>query len=232
MRRAAFGLGIALVFAVEPVRAAPAPAIDLGVRLGFATAGGEAVAGDAMSNHVASAITFGFDAHYRFDPHLAVGLYVLPAFGLRAPGGCPSDASCSSGGGQVGVEGKYRLLDESSDFIPWVSAGLGLDVLQHKETVTTTTSGIVFQGQRRDERETFAYGPELMVQAGADARLSRSFTLGGWAGLAISQYWGTKYRARVNGDDVDSSSGSVDEKAVHTWLFFGVRGAFEIALRG
>lgn len=212
--------------------AAPAGAssIDIGVRLAAARAGGDATNDQPMRNQLSGAFSFGVDTAYRVTPELALGIYAMPTFGVATPSGCPDNASCSGAGGQAGFEARYRFLVPST-FEPWIAAGLGVDVLQRKETVTKSSSGIFFSSTTREEKEYFLYGPTLLLQAGGELRVSGVVTLGPWIALGLGQYWGTKYRLRVNGDEQDSSSGGVDGTTIHTWLFFGARGAFEIHLR-
>jgi len=200
--------------------ALPAPAIELGARVAYARGGGDA-------RH---ALGLGFDGAYRFHPQLSIGIYTTPVFGLNEPSGCPSAASCTIAGGQAGAEARYRLIAEPAGIEPWVSAGIGIDVLQRKETTTTRSSGVIFSSTSTTEREWFLYGPTALFQIGLDARLGKAFTLGPWLGLGVGKYLGSKFRYRVNSDVRESTSGSADTP-VHTWIFAGVRAAFEIHLR-
>ena len=197
---------------------APAPAIELDARVMYAR---------RSDLH---ALGLGFDAAYRFHPQLSVGIYTNPVFGLSEPSGCPDAASCTVAGGQAGVEARYRFLAYEARAEPWASVGLGIDVLQRKETVTTHSSGVIFSSTSTAEKEWFLYGPTALLQLGLDLRLSGAVSLGPWAGLGVGKYLGTKYRSRLNSEILDESSGAASEP-VHTWIFLGVRGAFEIHLR-
>lgn len=216
-----------ILFAVP---AEAAPSLDIGARISTARASGEAREGEAINTHLGTAFLFGFDIGYRFTAQTSIGIYAMPFLGVSSPSGCPGNASCSGAGGHAGIELRHRLFANPPTFDAWIAGGLGIDVLQRTETITTRSSGTIFSTQRRESRESFFYGPELLLQAAAEVRLSPSFNLGPWLAVAASQYWGTKVRHRVNGDEVDSSSGGVDGVRLHTWLFAGVRGAFEIRL--
>jgi hypothetical protein len=177
-----------------------------------------------------SGIGAGFVGSYRFHPQLAVGIYTSPFFALREPSGCPDNASCSIAGGQAGVEGRYRFFAEERRVEPWIGVGLGIDVLQRKDSVTTRSSGVLFSSTSTISNEHFYYGPTALFIGGVDFRFTGAFTLGPFATFGVGKYLGEKTRTRVNSEETESSSGTAD-KAVHTWFFAGVRAMFEIHLR-
>jgi hypothetical protein len=200
------------------VLAAVAPAIEI-----------SAQANIVRSAESGAGVGAGFVGSYRLAPQLAVGIYTHPFLAIHEPSGCADNASCSIAGGQAGVEGRYRFFAEERRVEPWVGVGLGIDVLQRKDTVTTRSSGVLFSSTSTVSREVFHYGPTALFIGGVDFRLTGAFTIGPFVTFGAGTYLGRKERTRLNGDETDSSGGSMNKP--HTWFFAGVRAMFEIHLK-
>jgi hypothetical protein len=208
-----------MIAALTGLLLATAPAIELGGHGSI-----------ARSGDTGSTITAGFEGAYRFQPQLSLGIYTSPFVSLREPSGCPDGASCTIAGGQAGILASYRLFPEQHQFEPWLGVGLGIDVLQRKESTTTRSSGVIFSSTSTRENEHFFYGPTALFQAGLDIRATGSFLLGPWAAFGVGKYLGEKTRSRLNSEELDSSSGAAN-KPVHTWFMAGLHVMFEIQLK-
>ena len=188
--------------------------LHLGIRMGYGLPMGKAAdtpTGD-MSTAVVGQVPFIFDIGYRFDPNFYAGGFVHYGVGMesqKAKDGCTANGlSCSLAFIRLGFDVRYTLVPEQS-FAPWIGAGMGFEMLQETDSAAgqSVTSDI--------------HGWEFLhLDVGADARITRLFSLGPFLSFSLAEY-----------DSVSYSSGNsmdIPKKALHEWLMFGVRGAFNL----
>ena len=185
--------------------------LQLGARIGYGLAMGD-LGGDvgeplAMSDFQSSQIPLQLDVAYRLSEKLAVGGYFSYGFGsvgdamdedCRAFG-----VDCTASSMRAGAQVLYAF-SPGKQWNPWAGAGLGYEW----NTVEAGSDEFVFKG--------WEY---LNLQGGLDYKLSEQFSAGPYLMLAIGQY----DEAEILGE-----SGDVPEKAMHSWLSFGVRGRFDL----
>ena len=193
------------------VPAAASAQVSLGLRLGFAPSMGEAVEGRDMSDGLKSQIPVQVDAMYALNPNLALGGYFSYGFGLL--GGdiadmCDaSDADCSASGMRAGVQLHYALAAKGA-WVPWGGVGAGYEW------------GKLSIG----DGSTSYRGFELLnLQLGGDYKVSEKLAFGPYVQFSMGQY----SNATLD-DGTDSVSNSIDEKGIHEWFGFGVRGRFSL----
>ncbi len=176
---------------------------QVGARLGYAPAMGDAVKDGAMSDGVKSQIPLQLDAGYKLNKDVTVGLYFAYGIGQLASDVCPSGASCSASDIRVGAQALYTFNEVKAALVPWAGVGLGYE-----------------QGSAKieDFKTTFS-GYELNLQAGGDYKVNEQFSVGPYVQLAVAQYGKAK---------VDGVSGDITDKALHQWLGFGVAGKFNL----
>ncbi len=193
---------------------------QLGLRLGYAPAMGDAAKDWSMSDAVKSQIPIQLDAGYKLTPELAVGAYFSYGFGasdsLVIPGVgdvCGSGVDCSSTLYRAGVQGLYTFTQVKSALVPWAGVGIGY------EWASLTAEG----GGMKAEFSTS--GMEyLNLQVGGDYKVSPKFAIGPYALFSLAKY--SSATVKVNGNEV--ASGSIDQQAMHEWLHVGVRGSFDL----
>lgn len=213
-------LAVAMAVAVPTASRAQ---VTLGARLGFAPAMGN-VAKDAntgqaikMSDGVKSQVPIQIEAAFRASKEIAVGAYF--SYGIGQLGGAFKDEctafgqSCSASDVRLGIQAFYTFTQVNPQFVPWAGIGFGY------EWGTSTATG----GGLPDQTLTFKGFELLNLQLGGDVVVSPQLSVGPYLMLSIAQY----STAEVESGGV-SVSGSIDKKAIHEWLGFGVRGKFDL----
>jgi hypothetical protein len=102
---------------------------NLGLRLGYAPAMGDAEKDLAMSDVIKSQIPIQVDAMYTVAPDVAVGAYLSYGFGqVDFDGMCDlGGVDCSGRSTRVGLQAAYTFSNASPTFLPWVGAGFGYE---------------------------------------------------------------------------------------------------------
>jgi hypothetical protein len=213
------GLGYAL-----SSRAGTALAKDMGFeiggRLGYGVPLGEGDEGSDLDTLVAGTIPVWFDIGGRVTPELMIGGYLqlAPAIVSDDVSGCDTNGvDCSLVDIRIGAQLQYHLSPRS-ETDPWIGAGIGYEWLIFSASVdeldTSLTSTV----------HGFEFG---MLQGGVDFKLGDSAALGPFFSFSIGQY----DRANVSCDGAgcdadDEGSTEFEDKALHQWLVFGLRGTF------
>ncbi len=201
--RKLFILGAVMAALVVPT--ASRAQFSLGLRLGYAPAGGDAVKDQKMSEGVKSQIPIQLDGLYNVNKNIAAGLYFSYGIAQLASDACPSGASCSANVMRFGVQGIYSfaVAGSASKFVPWAGLGLGYEMGNEKvEGIKSTVSG--FEGQ---------------LQLGGDYMVNPKFAVGPFFQLGIGQYSSIK----VDGEKITGF-----DKALHEWYGFGIRGKYDL----
>lgn len=179
--------------------------------------------------HEATPVSFSFGGDLAWGPVLPldVGIMAAATLGLGEPRVCPQPStSCSvAGGGQFALRARYYFRPEQR-FTPWLGVGAGLDVFQSTGQSTETDSGILFDDTTVTRRSSTYLGPLAILLAGVDYRFSRRFALGGLVTFSMSPYLTVKDKVSVDGEDVTSSSGSLDP-SLHEWLLVAAHLTFD-----
>jgi outer membrane protein W len=212
-------LAVALALALPTASRAQ---FSLGARIGFAPSMGDAFK-DAntgeplkMSDGVKSQIPIQIEGAYKATKEIAVGAYF--SYGIGQTGGaakadCSANGqSCSASDVRLGIQAFYSFTQVSPQFVPWLGLGLGYEWGSFEEsgggqpTVSTTFKGWEF----------------LNLQAGGDYQVSPQFSVGPYVMLSIAQYSTAEFES--GGITV---SGDIDNKTIHEWIGFGIRGKFD-----
>jgi len=118
------------------------------------------------------------------------------------------DVSCSAVSTRLGLELRYSFTPAES-MNGWIGYGIGM----------TTGSQTISDAGRYSETST-AQGIELgRLTGGLDFRASSGFGLGPFALVSLGRYMHQK--TEING--VVTSSGSIDNPALHAWVSLGLR---------
>jgi hypothetical protein len=194
-----------------PAGAGPEVALRTGLALPFGQVDG--TANNNLDRYASSAIPIVVEGGYRVDPTLFFGVrfqYQFPQ--LKNPNGNCDNVSCDGSGVQLGVEGIYRFAP-ASKFAPWVGLGAGYewmraDYFTNNAGVGATVRG--FQG---------------LVQGGGDVRVGPQLVLGPFIEASFGRFDSSTGRVRL-GNTTSESESDISSTAWHTWVTFGVRGAF------
>jgi hypothetical protein len=205
----------------------PLSGLELGFRSGFALPLGQATGGGMngsanLNKEFTGAIPLWFDVGYRFGPTISVDAFFQYAFGLlntssNALGGvCKGPGlSCSASDLMFGADVAYHFLPDES-FDPWIGLGLGFEL----ETLNRSMMGVT-------EKASLNGLQFVNVELGGDYKVLRSLGIGPFAVFSLNEYSGCSESASGGGMSA-STSCSIDQKAFHEWLTFGLRGVFDI----
>lgn len=188
---------------------------NLGLRLGYAPAMGDAEKDAKMSDVVKSQIPIQLDAMYTVAPDLAVGAYLSYGFGQVALDEvCDiSGVDCSARSTRLGLQAAYTFSKASSSFLPWVGAGFGYEWASLEAEASGASAEFKMRG--------FEF---LNLQAGGNYQVNEKFSVGPYLQFSVGQY----SNAEVKDPDGATESGSIEEKGLHQWFGFGVRGSFAL----
>jgi len=163
-----------------------------------------------MSNFYSGQVPIFIEVGGKPSPYIFLGGYFGLGFGgtdgrmadiCATPG-----ASCATVTARLGFEilGYFTPGEKTS---PWLGYGIGFEA---------TSIGISGRG----DGSVTTSGPEFAhFMGGVDFRLSKGFGLGPFIDFSIAEFT----KLDVNTPTLDQSN-SVENKAIHEWLAFGVRG--------
>ena len=205
--------------ASAPASAAVLQGFVLSLELGYAPAIGDADktttgTGEAMTDVVSSHVPLVLGVGYRINPLVSVGGIFQYGFAQLDSSACPSGVSCSASDLRLGAEVRLHFLSEQP-FSPWVSAGFGYEWFNVDMSQGSLSANLTYKG--------FEF---LNLEAGGDFRVSPSFTLGPFIGLRVQQF-DSMSGTNSSGTNISQEIPS-DQKAVHGWVAFGLRGMFTL----
>lgn len=158
---------------------------------------------------------------------LDFGIMGAAMLSLGEPQVCPQPSrSCTVAvGAQLALRARYYFRPEER-FTPWLALGAGLEVLESTGQSTHTDAGILLDETTVTQRRASYLGPLALLQCGVDFRLSRRISLGGLLAFSVSPFLTVKDAVNVDGEDVTSSSGSLEPR-LHEWLFVAAHLTFD-----
>lgn len=129
--------------------------------------------------------------------------FYLGAYASLAGGGSSRCDTCSSGSAHLGIEAEY-FFRPSAKWDPWIGYGLGLEGLSAE----------------RDSSHMVTFGgfEFARFQVGVDARLTRAFGIGPYAGLSLARY--SDRTVTINDNDTKTN---IDNRTTHGWFTLGLR---------
>jgi hypothetical protein len=202
-----------------------APGFEGGVRLGYALAMGKSSdsAGDDLDEIISGQVPIWLDLGARITPSFFLGLYFSYGFGIVGDGidqMCQEfGLDCSVNDIRFGVQMHYHLLPfEYID--PWLGVGIGYE---------WSISSQSMDGVDASPSITIR-GPEwLNFQFGIDFLPADSFYLGPFFALSLGEFAHISMEcsgAACTASGIDDESADVDDKAIHEWLFIGLRAGY------
>jgi len=195
--------------------------LELGLRTGYGIPFGDAAGGGGgkVNELIAGQIPIWLDVGARFSDHYYLGLYYSYGFGINGSAfsdGCDADKqasgadiSCSTSDMRLGIQYAYHLKPPG-ELDPWLGIGVGYEWLKASESAGGVSAS------------TTAHGWEFVnFQLGLDVPVAEKFAVGPFVTFGLAQYSSVSISTSI-GD----ASGDVADKALHEWLFLGVRGSF------
>ncbi len=213
---------VAVAAALLVTPAASFAQLEVGARLGYASAAGDAMKNQKLSDLVKSQIPVQLDVGYRLTPELSAGAYVSYGFAKLASAACPSGFECSARDLRVGVQGTYTLTRLATAFVPWVALGAGWE----RATYEVSQTVLFFTAKGTGKVSGWEY---LNVQLGADWRASEKLWLGPYAMWSLGQF--STAKIEIPGGvtlppelQAGVANGTIPDQRMHQWWGLGVRG--------
>jgi len=208
-----------LVLAAVAVVALAVPAasraqFQLGARVGYAWASGDAFQGTSLADAISTQVPIQVDVGFKVMPGLTLGAYGSYGFGQKGSlikSLCTGASSCSDPTDiRFGVQALFAL--PLPILAPWVGIGTGYEQTHFK------ASGVPLLGGQ-GLSATFSGWEYFNLQAGADVLSIPTFGLGPYVQYSLGQY------SSLSGvRDLIGTPG----KTNHSWFTIGVRGNFSI----
>jgi opacity protein-like surface antigen len=198
-------------------------AIEFGARVGFGVPLGSEgrTAGDTASNNLSddlsAVLPLWLDVGYRINPNVYVGAFFQYAFGFinndQNPMCSQSGVSCSASDIRLGANVHYHF-SPGQPFDPWFGLGVGYEWLKLGVSATGNSADV-----------TAGAIEFANLQLGGDFMVSPTFSCGPFVSFSLGQYQSIK----VSGGGM-SINMDITDKAMHEWLLFGFKGAFDIGI--
>jgi hypothetical protein len=204
---------------------------ELGLRTGYAIPLGK-LSGDAtedMNEAIAGQIPLWLDLGARIRDRVFVGAYFSYGFGIlggdlgdacdaaeEQAEALGADSSCSTTDMRLGAQAHYHFGPPNENHV-WLGGGIGYEWWRFGQSVEA--------GGQEATVSLTGHGFEFLnVQVGGDFPVAEGFALGPFAAFTLAQFGTVSIDCSGDCGTFGSDSESIDEKALHEWLFFGVRG--------
>lgn len=190
-----------------------------GLRTGYGVPFGKAtdVAALEMDELTMAVVPVWVDAGYRVSPKVFIGAYFLYGFGINSEPFRDScdlrGVDCSTSSLRIGAQIHFHPLPRSP-VNPWFGYGFGYE-LWNVNIEGAGEASLVFSG--------FEF---VNLQFGHDFTPASHFYLGPFFSVAVGQF--DQVDAKCSGALCTdfTAGGSIEEKSLHGWLVFGIRGGY------
>jgi opacity protein-like surface antigen len=190
----------------------PESGVSIGLSVGYALPMGNVSGTQKLSDVFSGAVPLQVDAGWRFTPNLYLGAFFQYSFAFVAS---PIQTNCDTGGVtcsgsdmQFGVNFVYTFLPYAT-FAPYVGLGVGWEI------GTINYSG----GNQQSESVSGFQFARILV--GGDFRVGSAFRVGPFVNFSLGQY-------STQSSPDPTANGSIPNKALHSWLQFGIKGTLDL----
>ncbi|MCP3138304.1 outer membrane beta-barrel protein [Pyxidicoccus xibeiensis] len=203
------------------------PGFSLGLRAGYGVPFGSAVGAEnegseapELSDSVSGMVPVQLDVGYFINSNLYLGGSFQYGFGFLAEDeDCDGDnVSCGVSQMRFGVNLAYHFAPQAK-INPWLGVGAGY------ETLTLSISGE--ENGVSAEASSTAKGFEFVnAQGGVDFNVSDTVSVGPFVTYTVAQYSSTTMRIDIEGlpgDGEEEETEDIENTAIHSWLYGGVR---------
>ncbi|HEX8794171.1 MAG TPA: hypothetical protein VF765_24680 [Polyangiaceae bacterium] len=220
----------AVVLSGNTARADATPTgIEVGLRSGYAIPLGNLVGAPSgqtapnLSDTISGMVPIWLDAGYRLNPNMMIGAFFQYGLAFTNNGtkslfsGCgTSGVSCSANDLMFGAQFHYHFMpDQTID--PWAGIGVGYEIL----------NGSASQGGQSLGGASFNGFQFVNLQVGGDYKVMPNLGVGPFIAFSLGEYSGCSFNG-PNGQSAGTCT--INNSAMHEWLTFGIRGAYDINL--
>jgi hypothetical protein len=223
------GIGVCCILALgftfsEPSSARPKQnGLEIGGRLAYGIPGGKGTEGDErtdLDRAIKYQLPLWVDIGYRSDSNLMVGAYFSYGFGGEAASLCDEADDCSIRDVRLGFQIQYHLQPRKA-VDSWIGVGVGYEWLSLSQEVTSASQAL--------KLSSTVHGFELFnISSGLDIAVSHHGAIGPFVSFALGQY--DKRKTTCSGElcsEIEfTESSTINDKALHRWVFIGMRGTF------
>jgi hypothetical protein len=192
----------------------PESGVSIGLSLGYGLPMGNVSGSQKMTDLYSGAMPLQLDVGWRFNPNLYLGGFFQYSFAFLSSAqnaACTANGwtSCSGGVMQFGADFVYTILPYAT-FAPYVGLGLGWEIASlsytsASQSLSESVSGFQF----------------ARIIVGGDFRVGSAFRVGPFVNFSLGQF------SSLSSPN-SAANGSISDKAIHTWLQFGLKGTVDL----
>lgn len=191
----------------------PESGVSIALSVGYGIPMGSVSGTQKLSDVFSGAVPLQFDVGWRFSPSTYLGAFFQYSVAFVAS---PIKTNCDAGGVscsgsdlQFGVNFVYTFLPYAT-FAPYVGLGVGWEI-----------GTINYSGGNQSQSESFSGFQFARVLVGGDFRIGSAFRMGPFVNFSLGQY-------STQSSPDPTVNGSIPNKAIHSWLQFGIKGTVDL----
>ncbi|MFO0660910.1 MAG: hypothetical protein U0165_13915 [Polyangiaceae bacterium] len=167
---------------------------------------------------------------YHLNPRWALVYQASGALSATKPKLCPESVDCATSVLLTSILGVRHYLDPFESFTPWIGVGLGIDATLLGQK-STASKQLEVNGKPVESWSHGYIGPALLLEGGADHKLSRHWDIGPYGSLTVGEYLTQVTSIKPVSTDgkqanSDLSSSAIGSPRPHVLITFGLRLAY------
>jgi hypothetical protein len=192
----------------------PESGVSIGLSVGYGLPMGNVSGSQPMSDLFGGALPLQVDVGWRFTPSLYAGAFFQYSIGFvssKQTAACTVNGwtSCTGGDMQFGANFVYTFLPYAA-FAPYVGLGLGWEI-----------ATLSYSGGNQSISESVSGFQFARILVGGDFRVGSAFRVGPFVNFSLGQF------SSLSSPNA-AANGSITDKAIHSWLQFGIKGTVDL----
>ena len=192
----------------------PESGFSIGLSVGYALPMGSVSGSQPMTDLFSGALPLQVDVGWRFTPNLYLGAFFQYSFAFISS---TQEAACTVNGWtnctgsdmQFGANFVYTFLPYAT-FAPYVGLGLDWEI-----------ASLSYSGSNQSISESVSGFQFARILVGGDFRVGSAFRVGPFVNFSLGQF------SSLSSPNPDAN-GTIADKALHTWLQFGIKGTIDL----
>jgi len=192
----------------------PESGVSIGLSVGYGLPMGNVSGSQPLSDLYSGALPLQVDVGWRFTPNLYLGAFFQYSFAFissKQSAACTVNGwtSCTGSNIQFGADFVYTFLPYAT-FAPYVGLGLGWEI-----------AGLSYSGSNQSISESVSGFQFARILVGGDFRVGSAFRVGPFVNFSLGQF------SSLSSPN-SSANGTITNKALHSWLQFGIKGTVDL----